>query len=355
MKLPKLLDTRLQSILWEDYDFVIEAFSQERRGSFRLNLIKGDGSEVWKEFEEKKIIVEKLSGFPLSREWQERELCYFFARAYEYAIKGTDAFYQGKIYLQSLASMLPVLVLDPQRGEQILDVCAAPGSKTTQIAMMMENTGSITALEQNQIRYDKLMYNSRLQGATMIEGVKMDAKKYLETPFVNGGSGDLASEKNPQSPSSSTAPFDKLRAGSFKKELWDKILLDAPCSAEGRINIANEKSYGFWSHDNIARKAELQYELLTLAYTRLKKWWTLVYSTCTLAPEENEWVIAKFLKSNHNASLDTIDIGLSEKPWWKCGLTRFEGENYGEAMKLAVRILLSEETEGFFIAKIVKK
>ena len=154
-----------------------------------------------------------------------------------------------------------------------------------------------------------------------------------------------------------TYQFEKRQRDLAKKKTRraDKILLDAPCSAEGRINIANEKSYGFWSHDNIARKAELQYELLTLAYTRLKKWWTLVYSTCTLAPEENEWVIAKFLKSNHNASLDTIDIGLSEKPWWKCGLTRFEGENYGEAMKLAVRILLSEETEGFFIAKIVKK
>lgn len=92
-----------------------------------------------------------------------------FDRAHEYAIKGTRAFYDGKIYLQSIASMLPVLVLEPQSGETILDICAAPGSKTTQMAMMMRNTGKIVAIEQNQIRYDKLMHNCTLQGATIVE------------------------------------------------------------------------------------------------------------------------------------------------------------------------------------------
>jgi 16S rRNA C967 or C1407 C5-methylase (RsmB/RsmF family) len=65
--------------------------------------------------------------------------------------------------------MLPVLALEPKKGEHILDVCAAPGSKTTQMAMLMENEGQIIALEQNQIRFDKLMYNAKLQGATIIE------------------------------------------------------------------------------------------------------------------------------------------------------------------------------------------
>lgn len=86
-----------------------------------------------------------------------------FDREYEYAIKGTRAFYDGKIYLQSIASMLPVFVLEPESGETILDVCAAPGSKTTQIAMTMENKGRIYAIEQNQIRYDKLLHNCQLQ------------------------------------------------------------------------------------------------------------------------------------------------------------------------------------------------
>jgi len=86
-----------------------------------------------------------------------------FDREYEYAMKGTRAFYEGKIYLQSIASILPVLVLAPESGETILDVCAAPGSKTTQLAMMMKNQGNIFAIEQNQIRFDKLMHNCKLQ------------------------------------------------------------------------------------------------------------------------------------------------------------------------------------------------
>ena len=92
-----------------------------------------------------------------------------FDRAQEYAIKGTRAFYDGKIYLQSIASMIPVIALEPKSGETILDLCAAPGSKTTQLAMMLHNTGKIVAIEQNQIRYDKLMHNCTLQGATNIE------------------------------------------------------------------------------------------------------------------------------------------------------------------------------------------
>ncbi len=75
--------------------------------------------------------------------------------------------------------MIPVLALDPKPNEMILDICAAPGSKTTQMTMMMHNTGKIVAIEQNQIRFDKLMHNTVLQGATNIEGVKLDAKKYL--------------------------------------------------------------------------------------------------------------------------------------------------------------------------------
>lgn len=105
--------------------------------------------------------------------------------------------------------MLPVLVLQPESGEIILDVCAAPGSKTTQMAMLMENVGKIYAIEQNQIRYDKLIHNCNLQGATIIQGIKMDARHWLaETDgsivVVNDAS-DIQ---------------------------FDRILLDAPCSAE---------------------------------------------------------------------------------------------------------------------------
>jgi 16S rRNA (cytosine1407-C5)-methyltransferase len=87
----------------------------------------------------------------------------------------------------------------------------------------------------------------------------------------------------------------------------------------------------------------------------LNKGGTLVYSTCTLAPEENEWVIARLLANNADCSLEDIDIGLSDEPWWREWTTSFEGNEYGDILKKTVRILPSEETEGFFIAKIVKK
>lgn len=188
-----------------------------------------------------------------------------FDREHEYAIKGSRVFYDGKIYLQSIASLLPVFALEPESGETILDVCAAPGSKTTQIAMIMENIGRIFAIEQNQIRFDKLMHNCALQGATIVEGVKMDARHWLADTGANVVVVDDAMDI-----------------------LFDRILLDAPCSAEGRIALNNEKTYGFWSLDNIIKKAELQSELLKMSFARLAVGGTLIYSTCTLAPEENE-------------------------------------------------------------------
>lgn len=370
--LPKLLTSRLETILGSDYPSVIDAFSRERRWSFRINTLKWDGREVLEEFEKKGVIVtpfwsqfrhregwrdpetskekNSMTGLPVCRrgrlrasQWQEftQPRIFLFDRSGEYAIKGTDAFYKWKIYLQSIASMLPVLALDPQKGETILDVCAAPGSKTTQIAMMMENTGSIIALEQNQIRYDKLMYNAKLQWATIIHWEKTDARKWLEEtlPLLGGVGGG-------------TPPSLPYKG---RNEIFDRILLDAPCSAEGRISLANEKTYGFWSIANIRDKSELQYEMVSLAYKRLKQWGTLVYSTCTLAPEENEWVISRLLEEFGDAMLEPINIWLSDKSWWRSGLTSFEENNYGEAMKHTVRILPSDETEGFFMGKIVRK
>lgn len=136
---------------------------------------------------------------------------------------------------------------------------------------------------------------------------------------------------------------------------FDHILLDAPCSAEGRIALDNEKTYGFWSLDNIIKKSELQSELLAVAWDHLKVGGTIVYSTCTLAPEENEGVIAEFLLAHDDATLEDIDLGLSGHSWWTPGLASF-GKNmyYPDILAKAVRILPSDETEGFFVVKIRK-
>lgn len=321
--LPNLLDSRLRTILGSHYEWVIWSFAKNRKWSLRINFLKTDGSNVLEEFKTKGIILESFTGIDGS---------YMFDREHEYAIKGTRAFYDGLIYLQSIASQLPVLVLSPVSWESILDVCAAPGSKTTQIAMMMANKGSIYAIEQNQIRYDKLMHNCTLQWATIVDWVKMDARHWLSD---TGGTITVIDD---------TTDID-----------FDRILLDAPCSAEGRISLDNEKTYGFWSLDNIKQKSLLQKSLLQVSWDHLRVWGTLVYSTCTLAPEENEGVISEFLSSHDDALLQDIDIGLSKRPWWTHGLASF-GRNteYSPALHKAIRILPSDETEWFFMVKIEK-
>jgi 16S rRNA (cytosine1407-C5)-methyltransferase len=174
--------------------------------------------------------------------------------------------------MQSLASLLPVLVLDPQSGEKILDVCSAPGSKTTQIAAITNDKAEIVALEQNQIRYDKLVHNITLQNVKSITTHKTEARKFLNE---------------------STDEFDA-------------ILLDAPCSSEGRIFLEDKKTFGFFSLDNIHKKAELQKDLLATAFLRLKRGGRLIYSTCTISPEENEGVLQSLITAFPQAKVVTI-------------------------------------------------
>lgn len=342
--LPSLLTSRLRKILDIDYPTVINALTHERQGSLRINTLKGDAMDIIAEFAEKWIILTSFE--PIL--W-----AYFFDRVHEYAIKGTRAFYDGKIYLQSLASMIPVLALEPRAQELILDICAAPGSKTTQLAALMHNKWKIIAIEHNQIRFDKLMHNCTLQGATNVEGIKLDAKKYFMWDYEV--TGEEIHKKGKYAKYIEPKAWEKSDTDERTIPLFDRILLDAPCSAEGRILIENEKSYGFWTLENIAEKSVLQYELLSLAVDALKSWGTLVYSTCTLAPEENEGVISRVLDAHKDLKLQNINLGLSGSQWWKRWIESFEGQKYHADISKCVRILPSPETEGFFIAKIGKK
>jgi NOL1/NOP2/sun family putative RNA methylase len=308
--LPEKLLSRLKTIHPKEYEKILDGFSQKRIGSFRINFLKSSVEEVLQECKKKNIQVFPFKHIPE---------VFTFERKDEYAIKGTQNFYEGKIYLQSIASMLPVLALSPQKNTKILDVCAAPGSKTTQIAALTENSSEIIALEKNHIRCEKLRYNCNLQGANSVEVKKIDALKYL------------ADAKTP---------------------LFDQILLDAPCSAEGRIFLENEKSYGFWSQENILEKAQLQYEIFSLALTKLKKGGELVYSTCTLAPEENEGVVTKILEENSDIILEKISFW--DEQYFLPGISEFNREKFLEPEKM-MRVLPSKFTEGFFVVKIRKK
>ncbi|MEK7164250.1 MAG: RsmB/NOP family class I SAM-dependent RNA methyltransferase [Patescibacteria group bacterium] len=168
----------------------------------------------------------------------------------------------GEIYVQSLSSMLPPIILDTKPNEIILDLCSAPGSKASQIAALMQNTGQIIANDNSRIRIYKLEANLKNLGVT-------------NTTIINT-SGQSLWEKYP---------------GFF-----DKSLVDVPCSMEGRFTTLDPKSYQNWSPGKVKELAQLQKFLLRSAFGCTKQGGTIVYSTCTLNTRENEEVVEWLLK-----------------------------------------------------------
>ena len=165
-----------------------------------------------------------------------------------------DIYEQGHIDLQSLSSMLPPLALEPRAGENILDMTAAPGGKTTQIAALADGGALVTACEKNPIRADRLRFNLERQGASRVSVMQTDARK-LDDFFS-----------------------------------FDKVLLDAPCSGSGTLTPRARAKAGF-SEKLVRRSAKTQAALLGKALSVLAPGGMLVYSTCSILPEENENVV----------------------------------------------------------------
>jgi len=219
-------------------------------------------------------------------------LAYIVKKQGNTRIAALPVFTNGFLYLQSLASMLPALVLNPQKGERILDACAAPGSKTTQMAAIMENTGTIVANDISPIRLAKLKANCRIQGITNVV--------------------------------TSQEPAQNL---SMKyTQYFDKVLVDAPCTGTG--------VHDNWSEDYIASFPERQKAILRTAIACTKPGGTIVYSTCTISPDENEGVIEKILKEGN---VQNIPVEIPN----------FTFDSPG-------RVNPTTDYEGFFVAKLRK-
>ena len=225
---------------------------------FRLNFIKSNVIEIKNELNSKNIAFEKAE----FADWA------FCCDVDNNVIEQLDCYKQGKIYVQSFSSMMPPVYLEPQANENILDMCAAPGGKTTQIASMTENKALITACELNSVRFEKLKHTIDMQGAK-VNILKQDARNL----------------------------------DSFLK--FDKVLLDAPCSGTGTLEL---EKYDFDKWDDtldalrqIHKKEYLdkiirtQFKLLQKAIDVTKQGGIIVYSTCSVLPEENEEQIKKIL------------------------------------------------------------
>lgn len=218
----------------------------------------------------------------------------------------------GYIYVQEAASMIPPVVLNPKPGELVLDMCAAPGSKATQIAQYMKNEGALVANDLTCARIKALAINIQRMGIT-------------------------------------NSMITMMPGHRFKNFEFDRILVDAPCSGTGTIN-KSIKTIEMWNPDMVRKLAAEQRQLLVTAYNNLKKDGTIVYSTCTMEPEEDEGVIDWFI-NKYEAKVEKTELNIKRsKP-----ITEFEGKTFSKEVEKCLRIWPQDNgTEGFFVAKLRK-
>ncbi len=280
----------------EIFTRIVQGYKAERLVTLRVNTIKSDSQEVKKSLKSNHILFRTVP-------WYENALIVENAR--ENAVRELEIYKQGKIYLQSLSSMIPPIVLGPEENECILDMAAAPGGKTTEIAALSHNKAQITACEKNKIRAERLKYNIEKQGAHAFVMVE-DARKMDD--FFS----------------------------------FDKILLDAPCSGSGTISLFDEKLEKRISEELVERSAKTQQAMLNKAIKLLKPHHELVYSTCSVLEQENENII-NFALSKGNVELVPIEQDFE-------GITMLPAK-----LKGTVCVCPNELYEGFFVAKLRKK
>ncbi len=287
----------------------LQTFRAARPTTLRVNTLRATVEEVRRALHTEGFQVERVPWYAealLLKDRSVRELT------------ATAVYERGQLYVQSLSSMLPPLVLAPQPGEMVLDVTAAPGSKTTQMAALMQNHGTMVANDNIQPRFAKLLANVTRQGATCVQCVRSPG----ETVWRRYG------------------------------EVFDRVLVDAPCSAEGRFDTRDPRSYRYWKLTKIHEMVRTQKRLLYSAMRSLKPGGTLVYSTCTFAPEENEGVVSWALERFGDVLTSIpcrVPVVNTARP-----LARWEGKTFVLGIRRAIRILPTATMEGFFVAAFQK-
>ena len=222
----------------------------------------------------------------------------------------------GQIYIQNPASYFAVSILDPQTDEEILDLAAAPGGKTLAIAARMNNTGRLAAVEPIRGRFFRMQANLQRCGVTNVEFYQRDGRS----------------------------------VGRAVPERFDRVLLDAPCSSESRMNWLDASTYQHWSPRKVKETQRKQKSLIRSAYAALKPGGILLYCTCSFAPDENELVVASLLKKTDAQIMPITECPSNSIP----GFTQWLGKKMNEDLKLTLRVLPSGPWDGFYVAKIFK-
>lgn len=292
MEIPDFFIKKLKGQYNEnEVEKIKEGLQKRRNVTFRINTLKTNKEEIQTILKQEKIEYDEVS-------WNKDAIV--LKNVTEQDIKKLEIYNEGKIYLQSLSSMLPVIILQPNEKDNILDMTAAPGGKTTQIAAYTKNKAFITATEKNKIRLQRLEYNVKKQGVKNINIMQEDSRK-LSDYFS-----------------------------------FDRILLDAPCSGSGTENVFSEK----FTEELINRSIKTQEELLVKALSILKSGGEMVYSTCSILKDENENVLRNVLKK-FNAEIVPIEK-IENIP---CLPVIMDG---------TLCVCPSDLYEGFFVAKIRK-
>lgn len=306
---PTELKRRWRSLFKKDYKTVLDHSLKLLPKTIRVNTLKTTGQK-FKKFAKKQLWkLETLpfsnSAFRLSSNVQP-----YFSEISEHQ--------QGLFYVQEFASMIPVHILDPKPGEKVLDIAAAPGSKTTQIAQLMKNKGRILA---NDISAERLEV---LKNASKRLGIKI-----IRTNLRDG-----------------------VNLGEKYKSKFDKVLVDSPCMNEGIFRYKAHKFFE-WNLLLMYYAIKIQRDLLESGFKALKVGGILVYSTCSYAPEENEQVVDFLLKKYPNADLKPIKLnGVKTRK----GLTRWEHLEFDERLTKTIRVYPQDNNSiGFYVAKIIKK
>ena len=282
-------------------DKILTGMTDDRYTTLRVNTLKYDIYSLMNIFKENNVKFERVP-------WFKDALIVKNAR--EKDIQKLDIYEKGYIYFQSLSSMVPPLVLNPRPGESVLDMTAAPGSKTTELAMLMENKGEILANELDKIRCERLKFNVQMQGANIVQVINRRGEKL----------------------------------GDEYESKFDKVLLDTPCSGEGRFIATSPQTYRNWSLKNVNTLVKLQKKLFESGYKALKSGGELVYSTCTINRFENEFILDWVL---NNFDIRLVDIELDIKD-------SIKGNSGGlnTSIEKSIKILPSKVMEGFFCSKI---
>ena len=280
---------------------ILQGMLEERCTTLRVNTLKTDTNVVKQKLKDLNIDYEEVDFY---------KDALIIKNKIEKDLEKLEIYKNGEIYLQSLSSMIPPIILNPKPNESVLDLAASPGSKTTQMGCMMENKGYILANEIDKIRCDRLKFNIEMQGIEIAKVCNNDGSKI-----------DLEDE-------------------------FDKVLLDVPCSGEGRFLVNKISSYNTWSERQVLELSKLQRKLFESGYKALKKGGTLVYSTCTLNKKENEEIIDWAVK---NFNLEILDININLKE-----VIKPISKGFDKNIEKAIRILPSKYMEGFFVCLLKK-